>query len=60
MDAWFMIFAIAAIGVVIGKLLYELNPAAWKNAAASVEDDTPPDGAIDDHLEWVEEQDEMD
>ena len=33
MDAWFMILVIA----VIGKLLYELNPAAWKNAAAWVE-----------------------
>jgi hypothetical protein len=42
-----------------GKLLYELNPAAWKNAAARVVDDTPPDGAIDDYLEWVEQQDEM-
>jgi hypothetical protein len=59
-DAWLMIFAIAALGIVIGKLLYELNPAAWKSTAGRVEDDTPPDGAIDDYLEWVEEQDEMD
>ena len=36
------------IGVVGGKLLYELNPSLWENAAAGVEDDTPPDGAIDD------------
>ena len=37
MDAWIMIIAVAVAGVVIGKLLYELNPAAWKNAAARVE-----------------------
>ena len=60
MDAWFMILAIAVLGVIIGRLLYELNPAAWKNAAARVEDDTPPDGAIDDYLKWVDEQAEMD
>jgi hypothetical protein len=45
MNAWLMILAIAVIGVVIGKLLYELNPSLWENAAARVEDDTPPDGA---------------
>jgi hypothetical protein len=56
MDAWIMIFAIAVFGVVIGKLLYELNPVAWKSAAARVEDDTPSDGAIDDYLEWVEDR----
>ena len=55
-----MILAIAVVGVVIGKLLYKLNPAAWKSAAARVEDDTPPDGAIDDYLKWVDEQAEMD
>jgi hypothetical protein len=49
MDAWLIIIAIAVIGVVIGKLLYELNPAVWKGAAARIEDDTPPDGAIDDY-----------
>jgi hypothetical protein len=54
MDAWIMILAIAVLGVVIGKLLYELNPAAWKSAAARFEDDTPPDGAIDDYREWVD------
>jgi hypothetical protein len=53
MDAWFMIFAIAVTGVVIGNLLYKLNPAAWKSAAARVEDGVPPDGAIDDYLDWV-------
>ena len=36
------------------------NPAAWKNAAARVEDDTPPDGAIDNYLEWVDGQDALD
>ena len=51
MDAWLMIIAIAVIGVVIGKLLYELNPSLWENAAARVEDDTPPDTAIDRYLE---------
>ena len=60
MDAWLMILAIAVFGIVIGKLLYELNPSLWENAAARVEDDTPPDGAIDDYLEWVEEQEQMD
>jgi hypothetical protein len=60
MDAWIMTLAIAVLGVIIGELLYELNPATWKNAAARVEDDTPSDGAIDDYLEWVEEQDELD
>jgi hypothetical protein len=59
MDAWLMIIAIVVIGVVIGKLPYELNPAVWKAAAASAEDDPPADGAIDDYLEWVEDQDEM-
>ena len=49
MDAWIMIFAIAVFGVVIGKLPYELNPAVWKGAAARIEDDTPPDGSIDDY-----------
>ena len=29
------------------QAVYELTLAAWKNAAARVEDDTPPDGAID-------------
>jgi hypothetical protein len=60
MDAWIMILAIAAIGIAGGTLLYKLNPAAWKSAAARVEDDTPPDGAIDDYLKWVDEQAEMD
>jgi hypothetical protein len=60
MDAWLVILAIARIGVVIGRLLYELNPAAWKNAAERVEDDTPPDGAIDDYLDWVNGWDELD
>jgi len=60
MDAWIMIFAIATVGVVIGKLLYELNPSLWENAVARFEDDTPSDGAIDDYLEWVEREDEMD
>jgi hypothetical protein len=55
-----MLLAIAVIGVVVGKLLYELNPSLWENAAARVEDDTPPDGAIDDYLEWVEDRDDMD
>jgi hypothetical protein len=60
MDAWIMILAIAVFATVIGKLLYELKPATWRSAAARTEDDTPPDGAIDDYLEWVEEQDELD
>ena len=60
MDAWLMILVIAAIGVVAGKLLHELNPSLWENAAARVEDDTPPDGAIDGYLEWVEDQEELD
>jgi hypothetical protein len=60
MDAWIMIFTIAALGVVIGKLLYELDPSAWKSAATRAEDDTPPNAAIDDYLEWVEEQEELD
>ena len=60
MDAWLMILAIAVFGVILGKLLYELNPSLWENAAARVEDDTPPDGAIDDYLEWVDAQDELD
>ena len=47
-------------GLVIGKLLYELNPAAWKSAAARVADDTPPDGAIDDYLELVDGWDKLD
>jgi len=41
MDAWLMILAITAFGIVGGKLLYELNPSLWENAAARVEDDTP-------------------
>jgi hypothetical protein len=49
MYAWIMIFTIAALGVVIGKLLYELDPLLWMNAAARVEDETPRDGAIDDY-----------
>jgi hypothetical protein len=57
-DAWIMIFAIAAFGVVIGKLLYELNPSLWKGAAASAEDDAPADGAIDDYLEWADDQED--
>jgi hypothetical protein len=28
--------------------------------AARTEDDALPDGAIDDYLEWAEEQDELD
>jgi len=59
MNAWIMILTVAVIGIVGGKLLYELNPSLWENAAARVEDDTPPDGAIDDYLEWVKEQKEM-
>ena len=56
MDAWLMILVIAAFDIVIGKLLYELNPALWENAAARVEEYTPSDGAIDDYLEWVEDR----
>jgi hypothetical protein len=48
METWLMNPAVALRGVVIGKLLYELTPAAWKKAAARVENDTAPDGAIDD------------
>jgi hypothetical protein len=29
-----MILAIAVIGIVLGKLLYELNPSLWESAAA--------------------------
>jgi len=50
-DAWPMILAIGVIGGVGGRLLYELNPSLWENAAVRVEDDTPRDGAIDDYLE---------
>jgi len=53
MDAWLMMIATAVVGVVIGKLLYEVNPSVWKSAAARVEEDTPPDGAILDYFEWV-------
>jgi hypothetical protein len=49
MDAWFMISAVAVFDVVIGKLLYELDPSLCQNAAASGERDSPPDGAIDNH-----------
>ena len=59
MDTWTTTPATAVIGVVIGKLLCELNPTVW-NAAARVEDETPPDGAIDDYLEWMSGQDEVD
>ena len=58
MDGWLMILAVAVIGVVGGRLLYELNPSLWENAAARVKDDTLPDGAIDDYLEWVEAEEE--
>jgi hypothetical protein len=51
MNAWLMILAIAVVGAVIGKLLYELNPAAWESATTRVEDDTLPNSAIDDYLE---------
>ncbi|MFN2285197.1 MAG: hypothetical protein ACK2UQ_12305 [Anaerolineae bacterium] len=60
MDARLVILSIAVTAAVIGRLLYELNPSLWKNAAARVEDDTSPNGAIDDYLEWVEEREEMD
>jgi len=45
MDAGLMLLAVAVIGVVGGRLLYELNPSLWENAAARVEDDAPLDGA---------------
>jgi len=38
----------SAATVLGGRLLYELNPSFQENAAARIEDDTPPDGAIDD------------
>jgi hypothetical protein len=59
MGVWLMIIMIAVIGIVVVKLLYELNPSLWGNAAARAEDDTPPDGAIEDYLEWVERDDEL-
>ncbi len=59
MDAWPTILIVAVIGIVVGKLLYELNPSLWENAAARFEDDTPPDGAIDDYLEWVDGEQEL-
>jgi hypothetical protein len=37
----------------------ELNPSLWGNAAARAEDDTPPDGAIEDYLEWVDRDEEL-
>jgi hypothetical protein len=48
-----MILAIIVVDIVGGKLLQEMGPSLWENAAARLEDDTSPAGVTDDYLEWV-------